>query len=204
MCYRSRERNRTCATFGFRRCLGNDGKETGCINLNAFISIIWSDRMKQKNFEGIITNIIQKHMNVCPIKAQRCAVGQGNYVYIVECPSDKYVLRLSEEKDAYKDTVYWLERLADLEIPVPRVLAKGHFETFEYIILTYFEGKDIGLVYTELTDKEKRNIAREIVAVQKKMEDLKLENMKKRIIPVFSRNVYKNPGNADALPDLSL
>lgn len=133
--------------------------------------------MKQKNIEGIITNIIQKHMNFCPIKAQRCAVGQGNYVYIVECPSDKYVLRLSEEKDAYKDTVYWLERLEDLEIPVPKVLAKGHMETFEYILLTYFEGKDIGLVYTELTDEEKRNIAREIVAVQKKMEELKLENV---------------------------
>lgn len=129
------------------------------------------------NFKQQISEIVYENMKEYPIETERCAVGQGNYVYIVRCTSGKYVLRLSEEKYAYKDTVYWLERLADLDIPVPKVLAKGHFEKYEYVILTYFEGKDIGLVYKELTDEEKRKIACEIVAIQKKMESLELEDV---------------------------
>lgn len=132
--------------------------------------------MKESNIEEIITLVFQKLM-IYPTKAERCAVGQGNYVYIVEDLNGKYILRLSEEKDAYKDTIYWLGRLVGLDIPVPKVLGKGSFDKYEYIILTYFEGKDIGLVYAELTNEEKLNIAREIVEIQRKLECLRLENI---------------------------
>ena len=110
------------------------------------------------NFEYQISNIFLEELQECPDKAERCAVGQGNYVYIVECTSKKYVFRCSEEKNAYQDTLYWLDRLADIDIPVPRVIAKGTFEKYEYIILTYFEGTDIGLIYTKLTDEEKKTL----------------------------------------------
>lgn len=164
------------------------------------------------NFEQQISQIIFKYLNECPSKIERCAVGQGNYVYIVECTDKKYVFRCSEEKDAYKDTLYWLERLADLVIPVPIVLAKGTFEKYEYVVLTYFEGKDIGLIYKELTDKEKKNIAREIVAIQKQMESLRLENIpadwlwKKEVDEILDRskvriaqNGYFDTGKVDEL-----
>lgn len=124
-----------------------------------------------------VSQIISMTMSETPSTIERCMVGQGNYVFIVECPSKKYVLRLSEEKDAYKDTVYWLGRLVELDIPVPKVFGKGTFDKYEYIILTYFEGKDIGLIYSELTDVEKKNIAREIVDIQSKMERLRLEHI---------------------------
>jgi len=127
--------------------------------------------------EQRVTRIFQKELKDNPGKIERCAVGQGNYVYIVECPSGKFVLRLSEEKEAYRETIYWLDRLADLDIPVPKVLAKGFFEGYEYVVLTYLEGKDIGLIYAELAEEEKRSIAHEIVTIQKKMEKLKLENV---------------------------
>lgn len=164
------------------------------------------------NFEQQISQIICKYLNECPSKIERCAVGQGNYVYIVECTDKKYVFRCSEEKDAYKDTLYWLERLADLVIPVPTVLAKGTFEKYEYVVLTYFEGKDIGLIYKELTDEEKKNIAREIVAIQKQMESLRLENIpadwswKKEVDEILDRakvriaqNGYFDTGKVDEL-----
>ncbi len=164
------------------------------------------------NFEQQISQIIFKYLNECPSKIERCAVGQGNYVYIVECTDKKYVFRCSEEKNAYKDTLYWLERLADIDIPVPRVIAKGAFEKYEYIILTYFEGTDIGLIYTKLTDIEKKNIAREIVAIQKQMESLRLENIpadwlwKKEVDEILDRakvriaqNGYFDTGKVDEL-----
>ncbi|MBQ3029566.1 MAG: phosphotransferase, partial [Lachnospiraceae bacterium] len=101
-----------------------------------------------------------------PKEIERCTVGHGNYVYIVELADRKVVVRCSEEIGAYKDTIYWLEKLETIDIPVPRVLGKGTFEGYEYLILTYFEGQDIGLVYTKLTDAEKREIAKTVVEIQ--------------------------------------
>ncbi len=113
----------------------------------------------------------------CPKRIVRCAVGQANYVYIVEFTEEKIVVRCSEETGVYKDTIYWLERLAALDIPVPRVLGRGTFGGHEYLILTYIEGKDIGLVYTELTVEEKREIARTVVGIQNKVSTLQLQDI---------------------------
>jgi hypothetical protein len=52
----------------------------------------------------------------------RCTVGHGNYVYIVEFSDKKVVVRYSEEMGAYKDTIYWLEKLETIDIPIPKVL----------------------------------------------------------------------------------
>ena len=107
----------------------------------------------------------------------RCAVGQANYVYIVEFSDRKIVVRCSEETGVYKDTIYLLERLAVRDIPVPRVLGRGTFGGYEYLILTYIKGKDIGLVYTELTAAEKREIARTVVGIQNKVSTLQLQDI---------------------------
>lgn len=109
---------------------------------------------------------------------ERCMVGQGNYVYIVECGGDKYVVRCSEESNAYDNTVYWLRRLSSIEIPVPKVIGKGKYARYEYLVLSYIEGKDIGLVYQSLRDEDKRSIAKEVVHIQNRVSTLKLEDVK--------------------------
>ena len=75
-----------------------------------------------------VPKIICMIIGEVPTVIERCTVGQGNYVYIVGCLNGKYVFRCSEEKDAYKDTIYWLERLSMLDIPVPKIMANGSFE----------------------------------------------------------------------------
>lgn len=112
-----------------------------------------------------------------PKNISRCAVGQGNYVYIVGLSNRKVVVRCSEETDAYKDTIYWLERLETFDIPVPRVIGKGRLSGYEYVILTYLEGQDIGNVYTELTADEKREIAKTVIDIQEKVALLRLEDI---------------------------
>lgn len=126
-------------------------------------------------------NTISQLCNQClsefPQSIERCAVGQGNYVFIVECSETKYVVRCSSERNAYDSTVYWLEQLASIEIPVPKIISRGRFEEFEYLILSYFEGKDIGLVYPQLSDDDKKEIAKEIVHIQNQVAALRLENV---------------------------
>lgn len=112
-----------------------------------------------------------------PQIVERCGVGQGNYVYIAEYEDTRYVVRCSTESGAYSKTIYWLKQLALIDVPVPKVIADGMYDEYDYLILSYIEGKDIGIVYEQLTDEEKRAIAKEIVHIQKKVATLKLEDV---------------------------
>lgn len=127
--------------------------------------------------EQIISQICLECFSETPGVIERCAVGQGNYVYIAECNGAKYVVRCSSEKGAYDNSIYWLEKLSSIEIPVPKVIAKGKYGKYEYLILAYIEGKDIGLVYQQLNDEDKAAIAKEIVHIQKQVATLELKDV---------------------------
>lgn len=127
--------------------------------------------------EKMISQLCIQCLSETPQSIERCAVGQGNYVFIVKCSETKYVIRCSLEYNAYDNTVFWLKQLASIEIPVPKIIARGKFEGFEYLVLTYFEGKDIGLVYSQLSDVDKKEIAKEIVHIQNQVAALRLENV---------------------------
>lgn len=127
--------------------------------------------------EKIISELCLEYFVENPQMVERCAVGQGNYVYIIECAKAKYVIRCSAEGNAYDNTVYWLEKLSSIGIPVPKVIRKGKFKGYEYLMLSYLEGKDIGLVYPQLGTDDKKAIAKEIVQIQNRVAALELENM---------------------------
>lgn len=128
--------------------------------------------------EKMISKLCLEYFSQEPQTVERCAVGQGNYVYIVEYKGTKYVVRFSSESGAYSNSVYWLEKLSLMDIPVPKVIAKGECEGYTYLILSYIEGKDLGLVYQQLKDNEKKSIAKEIVHIQNQVSTLKLEEEK--------------------------
>ena len=122
-----------------------------------------------------ISSIFKFYLNEETQDIKRCAVGIGNQVYIVECENGRYIFRCSIEKDAYKDTVYWLKKLVDLGIPVPKVLFCGEYESYAFLILDYIEGNDIGMVYENLTTAEKRQIAKEVIQIQRQVSALPLD-----------------------------
>lgn len=127
--------------------------------------------------EKMISKLCLDYFAEEPQKLERCAVGQGNYVYVVECNGAKYVVRCSAENCAYDTSIFWLEKLALIGVPVPKVIAKGKYGEYEYLILSYIEGKDIGIVYEQLTDEDKRAIAKEIVHIQNQVATLELEDV---------------------------
>lgn len=116
----------------------------------------------------IFENDIKKDV----IQIERCSVGIANYVFIVTTAAEKFVLRCSKEEDAYRDTVSWLNKLAVCEIPIPVVRSKGKHGNDSYLILSYIPGEDIGNVYDKLNDGEKKQIAREVVEIQRKVSRL--------------------------------
>lgn len=142
---------------------------------------------------------------------ERCGMGIGNYVFIVVTASSKYILRCSNEKNAYDDTIHWLSELKTCDIPIPKVLASGRFEIYEYLILSYAEGKDIGDIYRWLTDEEKRQIAKEVVNIQKSVSKLRtdvpldwnwntfVDRMLNRAYKLISVNHYFDVSKVDAI-----
>ncbi|MCI8339612.1 MAG: phosphotransferase, partial [Lachnospiraceae bacterium] len=106
------------------------------------------------------------------VQIERCSVGIANYVFIVSTANEKFILRCSKDENAYKDTVYWLHRLSVCEIPIPIVLSEGKYKDYSYLILPYIRGDDIGNVYCKLNDSEKKQIAKEVVKIQRKVSRL--------------------------------
>lgn len=127
--------------------------------------------------EKIIFQLCRKYFCEYPGSVERCTVGHGNYVFIVEFTDGKKVVRCSLEHNAYQGTVSWLKRLASLKIPAPKVLALGKVEEYEFLILSYIEGRDIGIVYPQLKYEEKKMIAKEIVSIQNRVAELELVNV---------------------------
>ncbi len=125
----------------------------------------------------IISAIFFSCFNKMPQKTERCAVGIANYVYIVKCDDIKYILRCSVDKSAYEETVYGLKKLSAIDVPVPKVLLCGQYQKYSYLILNYIEGEDIGIVYRGLTSEEKKEIAKDVIAIQRKVSRLPLENI---------------------------
>ena len=124
-----------------------------------------------------ITDIFLTNLNQKPQKLNRCAVGIGNEVYIVECENETFIFRCSTEKNAYTETIHWLKALSTLDIPIPKVLCHGTQEEYQYVVLNFIPGEDIGLVYTALTVPEKKQIAKDVMEIQRKVARLQLNDI---------------------------
>lgn len=149
------------------------------------------------------------------IKIERCGTGLGNYVFIVDTIlSNKYVLRCSEKKDAYDDTITWLTALHGCDVPVPKIISTGNFENYQYLVLSYIEGKELGDIYDQLTDDEKEQIAKEVINIQKHVANINcpppyewswkafVEGMMSRSYELISANGYFEPAKIDTLRNI--
>lgn len=122
--------------------------------------------------ESIINEICLRHFNKYPDKIKRFEMGYGNYVYKINFNEDRFIVRTSFGKEAYKDMIYWVNKLMPLGLPIPKILSNGIYDDVSYLILTYIQGEDLGNVYNTLSDYEKKMIARDIVGIQNKVSTL--------------------------------
>jgi fructosamine-3-kinase len=120
----------------------------------------------------IVNEITYMKFNKYPDKIRRFEIGLGSYVYQIGIEQNTFVMRLTDKKDMYKHTVYWLDKLQNIGIPIPKVIYRGELNDVSYIILNYLEGEDLGIVYNILSDNEKMQLAKEIVAIQNRVSTL--------------------------------
>ena len=122
--------------------------------------------------EEIVRNICFETFNVIPNSIQRNHVGIAAYVYTIEINETKYVLKLSERAELISGSTYWLKKLQSFEIPIPKIITVNSKKSPYYFIMTYIHGQDLGLVYSELSSDQKRNISHELHDYQNKLKGL--------------------------------
>jgi Ser/Thr protein kinase RdoA (MazF antagonist) len=104
-----------------------------------------------------------------PDAVVRLPTGACNYVFRVEEAGRKRILRLARKENAaiLGGSLYWIGKLAPLDLSIPKIIGANLESDPPYAILSYIEGEDLGHAYGRLTEDEKREIAREVVRAQK-------------------------------------
>ncbi len=129
--------------------------------------------------EAVIQEILTENNIETPNRIERCSIGHGNYVFILDYIQNKKIIRMNDEGNLYSEYEnfeYWVSKLKDIDIPVPNIISIGKYKNYNYIILDYIEGKDLGEVYTLLTEEQKMNIAKKIVGIQTRVQNNLLQN----------------------------
>ena len=129
--------------------------------------------------EQIVQEILIENNIEIPNKIERCNTGHGNYVFELNYLKRKNIIRINYEGNLYsqyENFKYWASKLKNIDIPVPNIISIGKYKNYNYIILDYIEGKDLGEVYTSLTEAQKENIAKKLIQIQNKVQEQLLPN----------------------------
>ena len=124
--------------------------------------------------EKIVKSIWKDHFGVHPKSIERFHTGLAHYVYRIDDEGKKFTLRIAhpDNRSLLASSIYWLDKLENLDIPIPKILVQGLGEEVPYLILEYIEGSDLGAVYHQLESTQKQEIARNIVQIQKKVSQM--------------------------------
>lgn len=117
--------------------------------------------------------IVEQIVNQSVLKVERFATGACHFVYDVVTESrQNFVVRIArpENKQLLAGAMYWYDILKPKGIPLPNVLyadIEAAASPFPYIIIERLAGKDLGLVYPQLSKDEKKVLAVEVARIQR-------------------------------------
>ena len=106
-------------------------------------------------------------------------IGMCNEVYELKYASNSYILRMNKVKDHLYGTHKHLPLFKKLQIKTPDIVIEDYSKTelpFCYQIQTKIEGKDLLLVFHELSSSELKAIAKEISLIYDKFNTLPDQN----------------------------
>lgn len=110
--------------------------------------------------EKVVQEILTENNIENPNRIERCSIGHGNYVFMLDYIQDKKIIRMNDEGNLYaeyENFKYWVSKLKDIDVPVPNMVNIGKYKNYNYIILDYIDGKDLSEVYIFLTENQKMN-----------------------------------------------
>jgi hypothetical protein len=117
--------------------------------------------------------ILEKAIDEKAVRVKRFPTGSQHYVYDVLTESGKQLavrIGVEESRGHIAGAVYWHEVLEKKGLPLPKFLfseVKNNLFEFPVVIMERLQGKDLGVIYKELSQGQKRKLALEISNIQK-------------------------------------
>lgn len=120
----------------------------------------------------IVKKIITKEFQEEPLTVERMVTGIRNEVYKINLSSRIVIIRMNVDEVELKGTEKHIALFSSLGVKVPEILASDYSKkdfSFGYQILSYIEGKDLGLVIESMSDEQLRNLAKEVATIFNKL-----------------------------------
>lgn len=125
--------------------------------------------------EASARRIVERTLGIGTVSARRFLTGYCHYVYEVKLADGRAVvarIATPETRRALAGGVYWQRKLAPFGIPLPRLLHAQTEGEEHFMLLERLPGRDLGLVYPELTEPQKRSLAAVIADAQQRCAQL--------------------------------
>lgn len=109
-----------------------------------------------------------------PRTLRRYTTGLCHAVFEVDDEDGRFVLRVAQEgnRSLLVACRGWLSAVANLGLPVPRIVHDGAEQTPPFLVLGWLEGEDLGTVYDRLTSEERRAIASAVASLTERLQAL--------------------------------
>jgi len=127
-------------------------------------------------YKNLAIKFLKRHYSDKLVEIERLTTGLCHYVYKVRFQNgDECVIRVGSKESAalIRSGIYWNRYLAKYDLPIPQLFHCDETLENPYMIIEKLPGLDLHFVYDELTSSEKRKLARDIVAIQAKVSQLK-------------------------------
>ena len=121
--------------------------------------------------EGIAAMVVAAMTNEEVMSSTRMTTGDQHFVFAIKTTNSEYVLRMTDldRKSNFISGIYWQEKLIPLGIPLAKFIKSdlnGEYSPFPALLMMRLQGDDLCNIYSNLTDLDKKNLAKEMVAIQ--------------------------------------
>lgn len=143
--------------------------------------------------EAIAGSVVNAMTNEKVLSVSRMTTGDQYFVYAVKTINTEYVIRMTNKDHLkkFQSGIYWQKKLLPLNVPLAKFIdsdLEGKYSPFPALLMHRLPGTDLCNVYSNLTSEDKKNLAKDIVAIQ-------------RIVSILPEN--KSFGIADSYEDLT-
>lgn len=97
---------------------------------------------------------------------ERKATGLCGRVYLVTAGTRSRIVKISDDAKTIRGSLYWLEKLAPLGLPIPKIERAECSAPPYYCVMTVVPGVELAEAYPALSIAEKKAIAAEMVGYQ--------------------------------------
>lgn len=128
-------------------------------------------KLTEKPSKQIASSVVKSMTGEEVISTSRMVTGDQNFVFAVTTADSEYVIRMTDEghKQKFVAAIYWQKKLIPLGVPLAEFIQtdlEGKYSPFPALLMKRLQGDDLVNVYPNLTNDDKKNLAREIIKIQ--------------------------------------